>query len=327
MEQSNQPPANSLESEPGTEPQTPQAEQPTDGKDSKPKKQPNALKKFLKKFNLYFLLFIFICLVAGAVTVVSYLNSKKEAPKDAIANQQLSQDTVNQLTNSDATVGGSGQTLTVNGNAIFSGQVLVKGDVGVAGSIVANGVRSSAEITAPQMTVSGRSGLNEVQATSLQVSGNTTLQGPLTLQRDLNVAGTSSFSGPVTIGQLSVNNLTLTGNSTLRVLNHISFPGASPGRTVNATALGGGGTSSVSGSDTSGSVSINTGVSPAAGCFTTLTFAQKFTTAPRVIISPVGPAAGSLQYYVNRDINGFSVCTNTAAAANTVFSFDYFVAQ
>ena len=147
------------------------------------------------------------------------------------------------------------------------------------------------------------------------------------MQRDLNVAGSSSFSGPVTINQLNVTNLTMSGNSSLRILNHIAFPGASPSRSINNGVLGGGGTSTVNGSDTTGTININTGSGPVAGCFTRLTFAVKFTSPPHVIVSPVGVGAGQTQYYVERDTNGFSVCTASPAPANAVFAFDYFVTQ
>ncbi len=288
----------------------------------KPPKKPNALKKFFKRFNLYLLIFIFIVVIAGAVAVVSYLNSKKTPVAPTATSQQLSQDTLNQLSNSDATVGGSGQTLTVQGNAIFSGQVLIRSDLNVAGTI-----KVGTEVTVPQITVTGKSNLSDVQINSLQIANNTVMQGSLTAQKDINVAGAASFSGPVTAGQITVTNLILSGNASLQVPNHISFPGASPGRTIDNTVLGAGGSASINGSDTAGTVNVNSGNNPAAGCFVTVTFAQKFTSTPHVIISPVGNAAGQTQFYVNRTTSGFSVCTANAAPANQAFAYDYFVTQ
>jgi hypothetical protein len=97
-----------------------------------------------------------------------------------------------------------------------------------------------------------------------------------------------------------------------------------PGRT-QGNALGGGGTSSVGGSDTAGSITINTGSNPSAGCFITVNFAAKFSGTPRVVISPVDAPAGGLAYYVTRNISSFSVCSNNAPAANASFGFDYIV--
>lgn len=322
------PAANSLDAEPGTTPE-PAASSETNltTADNKPVKKPNAFKVFLKRFNLYFLLFVFIVIIAGAITIVSYLNSKKAAPTPSISTQELNQDTLKQLQNSDATVGGSGQTLTVQGNAIFAGQILAKNDLGVAGSIVTNSLKAGTEITVPQITVSAKSNLNDTQIANLQVSGSTTVQGPLTLQRDLNVAGTSSFNGPVTIGQLNVTNLTMSGNSSLRILNHIAFPGASPGRSINPSVLGSGGTATIGGSDTTGTINISTGNNPTPGCFARMTFSQKFASEPHVIVSPVGSAAAQAQYYVDRDASGFSICSANAAPARAVFAYDYFITQ
>jgi cytoskeletal protein CcmA (bactofilin family) len=293
------------------------------GGDGKPPKKQNALKKFFKRFNIYLLIFIFIVVVAAAVSIVSYLNSKKVPKAPSIATQQLTQDALSQLSNSDATVGGSGQTLSVQGNAIFSGQVLIRSDLSVAGSIKAGG-----GIAAPQITISGKANLSDTQINSLQVANNSTFQGTITLQKDLNVGGTTAFSGPVTAGQITVTKLILSGNASLQIPNHIAFTGASPSRSaINGTTLGAGGTASINGSDTTGTVNINSGNNPAPGCFITLTFNQVFTSAPHVLISPVGSAAGQTNYYVDRSTTGFSVCTANAAPANQTFAYDYFVTQ
>jgi hypothetical protein len=92
---------------------------------------------------------------------------------------------------------------------------------------------------------------------------------------------------------------------------------------TSRTAVGGGGTASLSGSDTSGSVTINTGGSPPAGCFATVTFSKVFASTPHVVLTPVGSAAAGLQYYVTRSTTGFAVCTASAAPAGQSFGFDY----
>lgn len=288
--------------------------------DDKPIKEPNALKKFFKRFNVYLLGFVLITILAGASFIVSFLNSQK-APKDAtIATQKLTQDALKKLANSDATIGNSAQTLTVQGNAIFSGQVLVKGDFSAAGNIQAGGT-----LQAPNLTVSGKSNLADTQINSLQVATNTLVQGTTTL-KDLNVSGVSTFNGPVTIGQLTVSKIIVAGSGSLEIPNHISFTGASPTRgSTSQSVVGAGGTATVNGSDTTGTISINTGAGPGAGCFVSLTFNQRFTNPPHVLISPINAAAGKLQYYATKSQTGFSVCTINAPDANAVFQFDYFV--
>lgn len=282
-------------------------------------KKVSALKKVFRKINLYFLIFVLLVVVAGAIAVVNYLNSQKAPVEPTIASQELTEEALKDLANTDASVGGSAQTLTIQGNAIIAGQTLMRGNLNVAGNIQAGG-----SLQAPTLTISGASNLGEAQINSLQVASNAAVQGTTTV-RDLNVSGTASFSGQVTASQITVTRLILSGNATLQVPNHISFTGASPGRTANGNVLGNSGTASVNGSDTTGTVNINTGNNPTAGCFVRLNFQQNFSNSAHVLISPVGAAAGALDYYVDRNNSGFSICSNNAAAANQTFAFDYFV--
>ncbi|HSX06535.1 MAG TPA: hypothetical protein VLG92_02350 [Candidatus Saccharimonadia bacterium] len=286
----------------------------------KPAKKQNPLKQFLKRFNVYLLLFGLVVLLAVVVSVVGFLNGKK-TPKTPSANTQtLSADTLKQLANSDATVGDTGQTLTIQGNAIFSGQVLIRSDLNVAGTIKLGG-----ELSIPALTVSNTSNLNTVQANTLQVAQGSTFQGTVTIQHDLNVGGAAAFSGAVTIGQLTVNNLTMAGNAQLTVPNHIAFTGASPGRQFFPNVTGAGGSASINGSDTTGTINVNTGSGPTAGCFMTITFNRPFTNTPHVLVSPVNIGAGQTEYYVTRSTTQFSICTANAPPANSVMAYDYFI--
>jgi cytoskeletal protein CcmA (bactofilin family) len=284
-------------------------------------KKLSPIKKFFRKVNLYFLIFILLVVVAAAITVVNYLNSTKPAPTVDIATQGLTEDALKQLNNTDATVGGASQTLTIQGNAVISGQTLMRGNLNVAGNF-----QSGGSIQGPKLTISGETSLGSAQINSLQVATNTAIQGTTTL-RDLSVAGTSSFSGNLTASQITTSRIVMSGNAILQIPNHLSFTGPSPSRTINAGVLGNGGSASVNGSDTNGTININTGANPSPGCFARINFQQAFTGAapPHVIVSPVGAAAGQLQYYVDRNNSGFSICTNNAAAAHQAFGFDYFV--
>lgn len=284
-----------------------------------PEKKVSPIKRFFRKVNVYLLIFVLIVIVAGAITIVNYLNSQKVEPQPSIGTQSLSEDALKQLANTDATVGGSSQTLTIQGNAVIAGQTLMRGNLNVAGNFQTGG-----SIQGPNLTVSGTSNLGTAQINSLQVAQNTAVQGSTTL-RDLNVSGASSFSGAITASQITTSRLTLSGNAVLQIPNHISFTGPSPNRSINSSVLGSGGSLSINGSDTTGTININTGGGPTAGCFSRITFAQAFSTAPHVLVSPVGAGAGQLQYYVDRNNSGFSICTFNAAPANQVFAFDYFV--
>ena len=282
-------------------------------------KKVSAFKKLFRKVNIYFLFFLLLVVVAGIITAVNYFNSQKAPVTPSIASQTLNQDALKQLANTDATVGDTSQTLTIQGNAIIAGQTLTRGNLNVAGS-----VQTSSSIQGASLTVGGAVNLGSTQINSLQVATNTAIQGTTTLH-DLNVSGVSAFSGAVTAGQLTVTKLILSGNAVLQIPNHISFTGSSPNRTINTAVLGSGGSTSLNGSDTSGSLSINTGNGPVAGCFVRITFQQVYTNPPHVLISPVGQAAGETEFYVTRDTAGFSVCTANAAPANAAFGYDYFV--
>lgn len=289
--------------------------------DTPVEKKLSPIKRFLRKVNVYLLIFVLLVIVAGAITIVNFMNSQNAPTEADINSQSLSEDALKQLANTDATVGSSSQTLTIQGNAIISGQTLTRGNLNVAGNIQAGG-----SLQAPTLTISGSTNLGDTQINSLQVATNTAIQGSTTM-RDLSVSGASTFSGAMTASQITVTRLVLSGNATLEVPNHISFTGPSPARTVNNGVIGNGGSASVNGSDTSGTVNVNSGNNPLSGCYVRINFQQGFTKQPRVIVSPVSEGAGQTQYYVERDTSGFSICSASALPSNKSFAFDYFVAN
>lgn len=284
-------------------------------------KKTSPFKQFFKKINVYILLFSLLLVVTATIAAVAYLNSQKAPKQPDIARQQLSTETLKQLANTDASVGDTAQTLTIQGNAIIAGQTLMRGDLNVAGNLQTGG-----NIQAPNLTISGTANLGDAQTNTLQVASNAAVQGSTTM-RDLSVSGASTFSGAITASEITATRLILSGNATLVIPNHISFTGPSPRRDINASALGSGGSASINGSDTSGTVNINTGNNPTAGCMVQINFSQAFTNQPRVIVSPVGAAAGQTQYYVNRNQTSFNICAAAPAPANQTFAFDYFISN
>lgn len=295
------------------------AANPSTVPDQPPEKKVSPIKRFLRKVNVYFLIFLMIVAIAGVITVVNYLNSQKAPAEPNITTQSLNQEALKQLANTDATVGSASQTLNIQGNVIIAGQTLARGNLNVAGNF-----QSGGPITAPAITISGAANLGTAQINSLQVATDVAIQGKTTV-RDLTVAGTTSLNGAVTAAQITVTRLILSGNAVLQIPNHLSFTGPSPNRTLNDGVLGTGGSASVNGSDTAGTVNVNSGNNPQPGCFIQINFVERFANQPRVIISPVGSGAGALQYYVTRTGSSFSICTNTAAPPNQSFAFDYFV--
>ena len=276
------------------------------------------LKQKLRRFNLYLILFLFILVIAGLITAVAYFESKKATTTSTLKAQTLTQQTLQQVANSDATIGNAQQILNVESSAVFAGKVLIRDGLEVAGNLQIGGT-----VALSNITVSGAAALGQVQINKdLAVAGDTALQGSLSISKSLQVNGGGTFSGPVSAPQITTSNLQL--NSDLILTHHITTGGGTPDRS-NGPALGSGGTSSVSGSDTGGFVGINTGNSPIAGCLVTIKFTTKYNTVPHVLLTPVGSAGGGLTYYTNRDTSSFSICVSSPAPAGSSFGFDYFV--
>jgi cytoskeletal protein CcmA (bactofilin family) len=283
-----------------------------------PSKKPNGLARLAKRVNIYLMFFIMIVLAAGIIVVAAYVDSKNNGGPSTVSSQNLSSGTLQQLADNDTTVGDSSQVLNVKSSTVFAGKVLVRQDLEVAGNLQIGGT-----LGLNNLAVTGTAQFGQVQINkNLAVAGTTSLQGAVTIAKSLQVNGGGTFSGPLSAPQITTGSLQLSGD--LALTHHITAGGATPGRT-NGGALGSGGTSSVSGSDTSGSITINTGGGPAAGCFLTVTFTAKYAATPHVILTPVGAAAGGLSYYVNRTSSSFSVCDAAAPPAGASFGFDYFV--
>lgn len=285
-----------------------------DEKDAKKKKKGLGI---FKRFSVYLLMFAMVLLLAIMVIVGTYLRSHTKT-NNKPTSQNLTQDDLKQLAQSDVTVGDAKQVLNVQSNAVFAGQVLVRSDLQVAGKLQVGGSLSLTGIN-----VSGDGVFGQVQVDkNLQVAGDNAVQGQLTVAKSLSVNGGGTFNGPLAAPSLTVNSLQLNGD--ISFSHHITAGGVNPGRT-NGNALGGGGTTSVGGSDTAGSITVNTGSNPSAGCFITVNFASKFNSTPHVVVTPIESGAGGLAYYVTRNTSGFSVCSNNAAGANQSFGFDYIV--
>lgn len=284
-------------------------------KNDKKKKKGGGLKGLASRINIYLLLFILILVLAGFVVFIGLQRSKKDLGTTSITTTPLNQETLDKLNSSDATVGDPKQTLSVESNAIFNGAVLVKGSLDVAGAIKVGGA-----LSLPGLSVSGNSTFDQINTNQLAVAGDAGVQGTLNVQNNLTVAGSGQFGGPISAPQISARSLVLEGD--LAISRHIDAGGGTPGLS-NGNALGGGGTASISGTDTAGTVTINTGGGPGAGCFATISFAQSFSQVPHIVITPVGSAAAGLNYYITRTTSSFQICTTNPAPGGANFSFDF----
>ncbi len=268
-------------------------------------------------FNIYFIIFIVVVIAAIGVIVFAVSSASKTAKTNTKKTQSLTSAQISALKSNTTLVGDTKSTLDVQSNAVFEGEILARNDLSVAGSLKVGGNFSLNNIS---VSGTGNFGGLSVSGTST-FTGNTAVQGALSVQKGLTVSGGASF-GTLNVGQLSVTGFQLSGDLSLN--RHIITGGGNPTR-VAGTAIGGGGTVSISGSDVAGTVAVSTGNSPPAGLFATITFTQHYPSTPRVIITPVGSAAGAVNYYVTRDSSGFSIGCSTPPPAGASFAFDYFV--
>lgn len=133
-------------------------------------------------------------------------------------------------------------------------------------------------------------------------------------------------------GNLTVKNATF--NGTLTVNGHI-ITGNTSGSTSVAigpsTSCSGGAPSVViSGNDTAGMVTFSTGTGacPASNNLGTITFANPYSVAPRVTLTPAGVNGANLKYCAtNATTTTIDICTGSAPAASTQYSFFYHIEQ
>jgi len=303
---------------------TSNSEGDADSGEGKAAEKPGGLKQTLKKFRLYLLIILLVAVVCGVFVVVSSLNKKKAPPPASIQSQSLSQ---NQLKKQAATgLSTSGQTISIQGNAILDGQEAMKGNLFVAGDVQTGGA-----LNIPELTLSGSGNLGNAQLSKLQVATTATFTGQPTFQNGMNVNGTVSFSS-ASFGTLTATRLNMEGNATITVPHHLMFTGAFPHRTISFGVLGNGGSASVNGSDTNGTVSINTGNNPQPGCFITVIFNIPFAQGANILLGPIGLGAGAIQYSAQPTTSsttnattGFKICTANTPLPNQAFGFSYLV--
>ena len=272
----------------------------------------------VKRVNIYLLLFILMLLIAGMVAFIAYSSSKSEKEQTIIQGQELTQEELEKLANSNTEIGDPKSTVTVASNAVFNGRVLVRDSLDVAGTIRVGGT-----LSLPGITVSGTSTFDEAQvASNLGVAGNISSQGNTTIGGALTVSGSGSFGGPISAPALNIETLVLNNDLTLN--RHIATGGGTPAVSAGS-AVGGGGTVSLGGSDIAGTVTINTGGGPSTGVLANIQFANAYSKTPHVVITPVGPNASAINYYITRSATGFSIETTSTPPGASSFSFDYIV--
>lgn len=279
--------------------------------------------------NLVFLLALpALLLIAGGVTYYAYTQRDETVVIDgqSVDTANLSQDDLSRLAAEQAEIDNTNKVLNVAANSVFDGTMLVKSSLDVQGQL-----RVGQELSLNDLAVAGQSTLNNLDVAgdaNLQgdtlAGGNLNVQNNLVVNSGLTVGGSATFAGNLTANSIETGSLSFNGD--LIMSGHVITSGAQT-TASRGSAVGGGGTVSISGNDTAGTVNINTGGGTSGGILVNVGFGRAYGSTPRVIVTPVGAGAGSLNWYVVRSGTGFSIRTTNAPSASANFGFDYFVIQ
>jgi cytoskeletal protein CcmA (bactofilin family) len=289
-----------------------------------PKKKTSIIEKakgLVARLNIYLLLFILL-IVIGLIIFFVVFNASQDSETAINEQQELTQEAIDELIGSDARVGDPKQILTVESDSVFAGKVLIRDGLDVAGPIKVGG-----SLSLPGITVSGASAFDEVSINTLAIAGDATVQGQLSVQEGLTVSGPVTFSGTFSAAAFAIESLQV--NQNLQLNRHIDAGGPTPGIT-GGSATGSGGTVTISGTDTAGTVTVNIGSGAPAGVLATVNFANGFGGTPHVVITPVAAqgspvVTGTQKFYLSsRTTNSFSIATSGGLPAGSI-SFDYIV--
>jgi len=99
--------------------------------------------------------------------------------------------------------------------------------------------------------------------------------------------------------------------------------GPVPTAVVGAAAGTGATLTSITGSDESGTLTINGGTAPAAGVLATVTFSGAYSVAPYVTVFPKTAAAAPLQLYASATTTALVISCAVAPAASASIVLDY----
>lgn len=257
---------------------------------------------------------IFLLAVALLVGGAFFLRPKPKPDQTVIINtQNLDNGTLNKL----APQGGAATQLTINANILAVNDLKVQGTASVQRDMTVRG----------NLTVNGTTNL---QATT--INGGLTVNSGLAVNGNSSLSGNLSVTGLLTTGGLSVGSITtssLTVNNNLTLGGHLIPTGSAPSISPGPAARGG--SVSISGNDTAGTITINTGNQGLGGAHTgemaVITFRTPFATTPKIQLTPINIDAAGLNYYAARGPRFFNVNSTSTVADGTTYVFDYLVTQ
>lgn len=299
------------------------------------KPKAKGIKALLGKVNIYFLLFILVVIIALVAYMIMYFANKRES-NIKLETTKITEETLEQLKTSDAIVGDPQQILTIESNAVITGKVVMRDTLDVAGAI-----RIGGELSIPSIRAAGSGSFGSIETNDLQAANNASVGGlldvagtlavgeSLTVAGDINGGGRLDIGGQATIGgNLNVNGvISAKGiNFDTITISRINITGQKPSISVGGAA-GGGGTASVSGTDTAGTATINTGGGTSTGVLATIHFTGAFSSNnPHPVLTPNGSGCANIGFYVTSiNASQFAIATATAPPAGATCRFNYIV--
>ena len=272
-------------------------------------------------------------LAANAVIISLVMKNQADAQDAAVKNGvTISGDVLDKLGVSRNPVGNAETQLTVGPNAIFNGKVTMAGDTTIGGQLTLNSKFSAGDASLAKLQA------GDTQVQQININGDGTVTN-LNVRKDLQVAGLTRIQGQLTVNQLTTinNNLNVAGSlaiggslsvrnfqvSTLTVTGHLLSSGSAPG-VSGGGGVGNNGMVSISGNDTSGTVAVNTGTGAGNGLLASVSFREKYTNTPHVVVTPIGRSVPGL--YINRTSSGFTISADGAMAPGG-YAFDYIIMQ
>ena len=260
-----------------------------------------------------------VIIIIALVVIVFVTLKQDESP--TFQATELSESERAKLLSEGSEIEPNGEILTISPNVEFKNNVEIEKSVEVVGDLTVLGQINWKNDVSGDGEGSGGGGqlLQSEQITNdLLVGGNAQFDGAISANGGLNV------NGDLNAANLIASSATV--NSDLRLNRHIISGGGSVSGTPG-NAVGGGGTANISGDDIAGTVRINTGGSAPAGRLATINFRSSYSGTPAVIITPVGSGSAAVDYYIERNSNGFSIYSLSDTPDNSQLQFDYFVIQ
>lgn len=160
---------------------------------------------------------------------------------------------------------------------------------------------------------------NEIDYTAISDDEKTSLSEKLTEKIS------SYFSSVQTKGLL------VTVSSAITLMGAYKLKGLGLAPTIVAgTGVGTPSVLTLTGTDTSGIITVTTGTAVASNNIVSVTFKTPFTTAPQIVFSPLNEISGTQisQVHVSSSVTGFSlVCSSTPLSNTSQYQWSYIVVQ